>query len=418
MKVVFSHPTGNANVRAILSGLHQRDGLHRFYTTLAMFPGGFWDKVGALGPFGELRRRNYDLLLKSKTRIWPLREAGRILSSKAGWGSLTRQENALFSVDSVYRSLDKKVASSLYRAQKEGVSAVYAYEDGALESFRRAKELGMTCVYDLPIAYWETTRKLIQEEAERLPAWAGTLGGAATDSEQKLERKTRELELADLVVTPSDFVAGSVPVSRSRQVIRSHFGSPTSGGELSNRRGNGVPLRVLFAGSMGQRKGLADLFEAVKLLNTNEIELVVLGSLQEKLSFYKQQLPSMTYEAPRPHAQVLQLMAGCDVLCLPSIIEGRALVMQEAMSQGMPVIITPNTGGEDLVIEGETGFLVPIRSPEAIAGRLQWLLDHREAVPDMGRRAQAHAATYSWNNYANSVIDQIEQQVNSYQLQM
>ncbi|WP_035333222.1 glycosyltransferase family 4 protein [Dyadobacter crusticola] len=418
MKVIISHPTGNANVRAMLSGLHQRDALHRFYTTLAIFPDGFWDKVSGLGPFRELKRRSYDISLKSKTRIWPGREAGRLLFSKAKWDSLTGQENDPFSVDSVYRSLDKRIASTLHSAKREGVSAVYAYEDGALETFLRAKELGLTCVYDLPIAYWETTRKLIREEAERLPEWAGTLGGAVSDSEQKLERKTRELELADLVVTPSDFVAGSVPVSGSRQVIKSHFGSPASGGVFNRAPATGRPLRVLFAGSMGQRKGLGDLFEAIKLLNTREIELVVLGSLQEKLSFYQKQLPTMTYEAPRPHSQVLQLMAECDVLCLPSIIEGRALVMQEAMSQGMPVIITPNTGGEDLVIEGETGFLVPIRSPDSIASRLQWLLDHREAVPEMGRKAREHAATYSWHHYASAVIDQIEHQVNSYQLQM
>lgn len=417
MKVIISHPTGNANVRAVLSGFSRSNTLSQFHTTLAVFPDTMLERLSKLAPFNELERRGYEQSLQSKTQMWPGREVLRLLSSKAGITQLSSRENDPFSVDSVYRSLDKRVAKSLLSAKKKGVDAVYAYEDGALETFNRAQRLGITCVYDLPIAFWETTRKLITQEVERLPEWAGTLGGAVSDSQEKLDRKSRELELADIVVTPSDFVARSLPPSEQpRQVIRAHFGSPPSGGPSQRDPRAGRRLRILFAGSLGQRKGLGDLFAAARRLNTPQIEIVVLGSLIDKMSFYKRQLPTMRYEAPRPHPQVLKLMAECDVLCLPSIIEGRALVMQEAMSQGMPVIITPNTGGEDLVIEGETGFLVPIRSPDAIAEKLQWFLDNRQSIPAMSRRAREHAATYSWQQYADQIVNSIEQQVNTYHL--
>ena len=99
-------------------------------------------------------------------------------------------------------------------------------------------------------------------------------------------------------------------------------------------------------------------------------------------------------------------MADCDLFCLPSIAEGRALVMQEAMSQGLPIIITPNTGGADLVVPGETGFLVPIRSPEAIADRIQWFVDNRREIPRMGEAARAHAAKYTWETYAGMVVSE------------
>ena len=63
-----------------------------------------------------------------------------------------------------------------------------------------------------------------------------------------------------------------------------------------------------------------------------------------------------------------------DALVLPSILEGRALVQQEALSCGLPIIVTPNAGGEDLVEEGETGHLVSIRSPETIANAICTIL--------------------------------------------
>jgi glycosyltransferase involved in cell wall biosynthesis len=81
--------------------------------------------------------------------------------------------------------------------------------------------------------------------------------------------------------------------------------------------------------------------------------------------------------------------------------------MQEAMSQGLPLVITPNTGGEDLVIEGKTGFLVPIRSPEKIAEKLAWFNQNRQELPAMKEQAIQHAATYTWRNYSATVIDAI-----------
>jgi glycosyltransferase involved in cell wall biosynthesis len=189
------------------------------------------------------------------------------------------------------------------------------------------------------------------------------------------------------------------------------FGSPITGAVDSSqyKSENKIrPLRVLFAGSMGQRKGLGDLFAAMKILNTKQIELIVMGSLLAPMEFYRQQFEDFTYEPGRPHEEVLALMKSCDIFCLPSIVEGRALVMQEAMSQGLPLIITPNTGGEDLILEGKTGFLVPISSPQAIAEKLNWFLENRRAIPDMAKFAQKHAAKYTWAAYGNGVGNAIK----------
>src|SRR6478609_6419665 len=130
---------------------------------------------------------------------------------------------------------------------------------------------------------------------------------------------------------------------------------------------------------MTQRQGLADLFAALKLLKQDDFELVVMGSLMAPLDFYRKQFRDFVYETPRPHDKVLDLMETCDVLVMPSIVEGRALVQQEAMSRGAILIATANAGAPDLVEDGTAGFLVPIRSPEAIAEKLMWMADHRAA---------------------------------------
>ena len=408
MKTFLIHPTPNNNVKALANGLLETGTLSGFYTTIATFPCTFLSYLSLLPPFSDLNRRKLNPSLKLFTRTFPTIELGRQLATKMGVSSLIAHEKGIFCVDAVIHHLDLAVSKLIPESFEKGLTTVYGYEDGALFSFVSAKQLGIKCVYELPIAYWETSRKLLTEEAHRLPHWSITLGGGNKDSLTKLERKRQELELADTVVVPSQFVFNSLPQwALRKKIIVAPFGTPDNvGRKLSERLYThpDKPLRVLFVGSMGQRKGLGDLFTAFNLLSRSDIELIVLGSLLAPLEFYRQQLPTFIYEPGRSNEQVLALMRTCDVFCLPSIVEGRALVLQEAMSQGLPLIITPNTGGEDLILEGETGFLVPIRSPEMIANKLVWFLTNREKIPEMGRSAQKHAMNYTWKRYSDTII--------------
>lgn len=410
--IFLSHPTGNANVRAIAKGLASKGILYQFNTTIAAFPGNIWFILGGFGPLAEFRKRNFDTILQPLTKSYPWYELGRSLANKLKIKSLVKHESGKFSIDQIYIRFDKQVARKLLNAKKNGVTAVYAYEDGALETFKVAKKLGLICIYDLPIAYWEIGRKLMLEEAIRLPNWAETLGGGIKDSPKKLERKRKELELADIVVGPGSFVLNSLPEwAKNKKTIQSPFGSPKfiepSCTKESISMEISKPLRILFVGSMGQRKGLGDLFEAMKIVNNPNIELIVLGSLLAPLDFYKSEFTNFKHEVGRAHSEVLILMQSCDVFCLPSIVEGRALVMQEAMSQGLPIIITANTGGEDLVIEGETGFLIPIRSPKAIAEKINWFFENQSCISEMGEKAKIHAAKYTWKNYAETIYNEL-----------
>ncbi|RKS13305.1 glycosyltransferase family 4 protein [Flavobacterium sp. 120] len=412
MKIIVSHPSSNQFSRALVANLIERKILLRFFTAIAIFPNQLLYKFGKIGMLKDINRRSFDQSFKKYTSSNPILEIGRLITPKLKLKRLTNHETGIFCTDKVYQSHDRWVAKNLSTIKDKTLTSVYAYEDGALESFLKAKELGLKCIYDLPIAYWETGRELLKEEVLRYPKWADTMIGGATDSQNKLNRKIKELQLADFVVVPSYFVLDSLPTWVNREkVIVSPFGSPIYCDDnkyksVVKKEAN-APLRVLFVGSMGQRKGLADLFAAMRLLNTSKIELVVLGSLIAPLDFYKNEFADFRYEKGRPHEEVLALMRSCDVFCLPSIVEGRALVMQEAMSQGLPLVITANTGGKDLIIEGETGFLVPIRSPEAIASKLNWFLENRADIPEMGKKAQVHAAQYTWDKYAETIVNGI-----------
>lgn len=400
--VLLSHPTGNVFVREAASALHEARLLDEFHTSIAACGGNLLAKIAALPGCGEIRRREIPAALKKNLRLHPFREIGRLFASRAGLKFAIKHEAGFLSVDAVYRRFDKSVS---YCIQNGNFKSVYCYEDGALETFQAAKSKGVVRIYDLPIAHWKTVRRLMAEEADRLPNWACTMQGLC-DSEEKLRRKDAELNLADVVICPSIFVRDSLPseILQKKRVEVVPFGSPVIS-EFAREAPGAGPFKVLFAGSMTQRKGLADLFAAVKMLDPKLFELHIMGTPIADISFYKSQFPNFIYHPPRAHGDVLKLMQSSDVFVLPSLVEGRALVQQEAMSCGLPIIVTRNAGGEDLVEDGKAGYLVPIRDPNAIANKLEQLFKNKDLLIEMGKAAKSKALTLSWSNYRERIVE-------------
>jgi glycosyltransferase involved in cell wall biosynthesis len=405
--ILAVHPFGNANVRAVLAALDRHDQLAKFITTLGWSTSAPFLQSLPANLRAEMMRRAYDLP-PGKIATHAAREIIRQLADKLGLRLLTKHETGAASIDRVWNRLDE-IAAQFLRDNRErlNIRAVYAYEDCAARLFETARELGVRRVYDLPIAYWDTAQRLLREEAQRYPEWEPTLGGTR-DSAEKLARKTRELDLAETVICPSAFVLDSLPepARLSKKCVVAPFGSPPHITDVSHRT-YAKPVRFLFAGALTQRKGLADLFAAMKLVDSDQAELVVMGSPVLPLAFYRNQYAHFTYEPPRPHAAFLELMDSCDVLVLPSIVEGRALVQQEAMSRGLPLIVTRNAGGEDLIIEGQTGFLVPAGQPAAIAEKIEWFLQNRDKLPGMSVAARAKAAELTWSAYGAQILHAI-----------
>jgi glycosyltransferase involved in cell wall biosynthesis len=376
--ITVSHPTVNQYVRALVTALDCRSELRELHTTIA---------IGQRS-IGIARR---------KIRQHPYREILRLLGQRWQHEWLVRHESGWASIDAVAQEFDRRVSKTLRKDR-----AVYCYEDSALLTFRAADRMGMKRYYELPILYWETAQKLLRQEAERYPEWEPTLLGTR-DSNTKLERKSAELQLADLVICPSRQVGESLPPGTRSFVAE--YGCPAPVEERP--RSDKSQLRVLFAGTMSQRKGLADLFAAMNLLQRPDIQLVVLGTPLLPLQFYRSIYPDFLYETTRSNQDVRALMLTCDVLVLPSIVEGRAMVQMEALSCGLPIVVTPNAGAADLVEPGQTGFLVPIRAPEKLAEIIDWIADHKDWVNDVRPAVFERARQSGWEKYTEKILAQI-----------
>jgi glycosyltransferase involved in cell wall biosynthesis len=288
------------------------------------------------------------------------------------------------------------------------LKAVYSYEDGSLETFRRAHELGIKCIYDLPIGYWRAFREISQEESELEPEWAPTLD-CFRDSDAKLARKDEELSLADVIFVMSSFTKDTLKLAKgiSAPIRTIPLGTPPIFDKTFEPQPGFHKTKVIYVGSLTQRKGLSYLLKAISAIGKKCVELTLVGvkphvkcrPLEDALNAYRW-IPSLS------HAEILKIMRSHDVLVLPSLFEGFGLVILEAMSQGLPVITTPNTCGPDIITDGVDGFIVPIRSAVSIAEKIEALHNH-DLLINMSRQAIKKAALYGWDRYRRSIVCEI-----------
>ncbi|MEP6937448.1 MAG: glycosyltransferase family 4 protein, partial [Chthoniobacterales bacterium] len=398
--ILLSHPTGNENVRQAALALREAGLLHEFWTCLSWNSDGVIDRLLPSQIRQQLRRRSLPRALRKVVRTVPVLELARLVAGFARFPYLSAHETGLLSIDAVVRDLDHKVATRL--TNTKNIRLVYAYEDGAGETFRAAKSRDIRRLYDLPIGYWRVAQGIYAEERAREPQWAATLTGTS-DSEGKLTRKEEELQLAEHVIVASSFTKRTLSAAAfPGSVTVVPYGAPSvTSDEIVVRSG---PLRVLFVGSLGQRKGLSYLLAAVESLGPR-VELTLLGrKVVENCPPLNDAVLRHRWIPSLGRAELLEEMQHHDVLVLPSLFEGFGLVILEAMSQGLLVITTPNTGGPDVIEEGLDGFIVPLRSAEAIAARLEALSTNADLTRAMRVAAREKADKCHWTDYRRSIV--------------
>jgi glycosyltransferase involved in cell wall biosynthesis len=409
--LLLGHPTGNSFCRYAAKAFHEAGWLQEFHSCICWDPNNGFARWLPQSITEQLGRRAFQEVPLELQHSHPWRELARLVPPR--WPLLQQHETGPLSVDGVFRSFDRRIAQRL--GQLVGLQGVYLYEDAALFSFRKAEKLGVERIYDLPIGHWRAARQIFAEERELMPEWAPTLTGLK-DSPAKLARKDEELALASLVVVPSTYVRttlinSGIDEARIRVVP---FGSPPPTRiDIDYSSNKDRPLRVLYVGSLGQRKGLAYALEAISTLGS-KVSLTLIGrpTAKDCMPLMKA-LEQHEWIPSLPHHQILEQMRRHDVLLFPTLFDGFGLVMTEALSQGLPVITTSHSGAAECIRNGVEGFVVPIRNSQAIAERLQQLADDRDLLARMREASLRRASELSWQSYEQQMRMAVGEQINA-----
>jgi glycosyltransferase involved in cell wall biosynthesis len=276
-----------------------------------------------------------------------------------------------------------------------------AYGHGMLGNLRRRPWLGLL-VPGLLLSFVRAARRIDADivHAHWLPAgWVAARSGKAyvvqvwgTDVE--LARRApwlahRVLRGAKLVIAASNELAEGARALGAREVrvIPSGVELPAHVGEEAE------PPEVLFAGRLSPEKGVLELVEAADGMN-----LVVAGD-----GPLRARVPGARGFVP--HDELQRLYARAAVVACPSRREGFGVACLEAMAHGRPVVATSVGGLLDLVVDGETGIVVPPRDPVALRSALERLLADPDLRRRLGTAGRDRARTlFSWETVTDATL--------------
>jgi len=209
--------------------------------------------------------------------------------------------------------------------------------------------------------------------------------------------------LADVIIAPSKKSAEFLKSEGCKKVVVIPHGTDLPKQVIP------MPKRfdVGYLGAVGPDKGLIYLIQAWAKLNYPDSSLILAGSGTETLE------PFVRHVADKANFVLLgrvsspsELYNACSVYCQPSVVEGFGIGVLEAMAHGRPVIASEGAGASDLVDNGVNGFVVPIRSPEAIAEKVNLMksMPHYDLI-QMGQKARKKARNYTWGRIRRRYAD-------------
>ncbi|HEY2343291.1 MAG TPA: glycosyltransferase family 4 protein, partial [Chthoniobacteraceae bacterium] len=150
-----------------------------------------------------------------------------------------------------------------------------------------------------------------------------------------------------------------------------------SDAKIFHRNGAERPseFRIVFAGQVCLRKGLASLLQALEIADRPDWRIDFYGGTPHEAQFdlqgYKGRTP-LTMHGPISQAQLADAFRRSSVAVLPSLEEGFGLVVPQALNCGLPVIVSDRVGGKDLIRHRENGSIVPVGDPAALAAELHF----------------------------------------------
>ncbi len=263
-------------------------------------------------------------------------------------------------------------------------------------------------ICDVPIAHPSFLNRAILEESHRwgvefqpLPQF--TIG-----------RESSSFLAADHIVCPSSFVKRTlldhgIP---DKKVSIIPYGSSPVGSTFKSSQSilNAPALNdmfvVLFVGNLSLRKGIPYLIEGFRKFSHPRKRLLLVGTVDRELlrsSVFQGDFSGITVVGPCNKEALDQYYRLASVFVLPSLAEGLALVITEAMSYSLPIIYTYETGASDILVDRVSGMQISCRSAQNVADALTNIADDTELAQRLSRSAyEASQKLQGWNSYGNN----------------
>jgi glycosyltransferase involved in cell wall biosynthesis len=402
--VATTHPEGS--FLSIAQAAVRRSQLARLVTTLHTAG---WSKVVGLIPARGIRaiaerevgRRSFPgVPVERVETVGRLPELLHITALRLP-GARVFSSRSLFTS---YKYFDRAVGRTLPHLPCD---AVVCMDASGAATFESARKLGVLTVLNCLDSHPDHQNRLLRE------TWGLPDDHHELVSPETARRVERELELGDIVLVPSQYVAGQL---RQRSIPEARIVIKPFGVDLAAFRPSDVderlvqkrPLQCLYIGQISHRKGVRVLLHAAQRLRHRAIAFDLVGPLVSP-EVLERASDNVRWHGASVYGDIPELMRRADVFVLPSIDDAYGLVVVEAMACGLAIVVTDHAGASEVVTDGVDGIVVPAGDVPGLVVSLERLLDDPEGRLAMGLAARRRVENaHSWEDYGNSVLSTIQ----------
>jgi len=289
------------------------------------------------------------------------------------------------------------------KIKKTDILIVWAWT--ALRTIQKTKKQNGTVILEECGSCNKFQNEILAEEYKNLNLKAKTF------TPQKIvSRELEEASLADYILCPSNYVANSFIMNGfpKEKCVIIPYGVNLDLFKPSYKKN--ISFNIITVGTIGVRKGHIYLFKALELLNRGyRINCTLIGKVEDDFKpIFENYKHLFTHIEQVPHHDIANCYNQASVFVFPSLDEGMAYVQLEAMACGLPVICTPNSGGDSVIDDGVDGFIVPIRDYESLAKKIEFLYRNQELLTQMGNNAHRKALEFTWDAYGKKLTNFIK----------
>jgi glycosyltransferase involved in cell wall biosynthesis len=269
-------------------------------------------------------------------------------------------------------------------------------------AIRRAKEHGAFLLAEAVNSHPMDYTRIIHEELDQL----GIKGRHETTINR--EAMAAERQLADFVLAPSGFVQESYERNGfpADKIIKLPYCANLNDFQPGGEKGK--TFKVVCMAQVSARKGHYYLLQAWKQLGLKDAELHCYGYFDRDVIKALQRLnvPNVIFHGSVSKKEVIAALQTASLAVLPTIEDGFGVVILEAMAAGLPVLTTTHSGGSEVIENGREGFVVAPKSVEALAEKMLYFYENRDAAREMGKAARKKMESgWGWEDYTDRLLE-------------
>ena len=272
----------------------------------------------------------------------------------------------------------------------------------SLKSIKKSKKLKIKTILERGSASIDYQKRILEEEYKKYNCDLNIPNSF-------VKRELMEYRLTDFINVPSNFSKKTFNNKFRRKIFVNIYGANTN--QFRKIKKNNNKFIVLYSGGLSLQKGSHYLLKAIYELNhLKDFEFWHLGTVNDEMKSFinKYRSNKIKFLGHKKQEDLFRIYSQSSIFCIPSVHDGLALVIPQALSCGLPVICTENSGGKEYVKSNFNGFIIKTKSSDSIKKKILTFYKNPRILKKMTSNTLSISSHIDWISYGKRTVKNLK----------